>query len=1289
MKAKQVLGCLLSAAMVTSCLPGTAFAAGAANKPTDGGKEAVKADDTAGKIVSETTGTKENGIATCGAVKDDGIVTYKVYLPDGYSEDMSYPTVYLMPYDGYSADIYINDGIAETLDSIMNGEDAIPMVVVMPEFTETQDYDTLLGEVVADVEAKYSVIPDKQYRAILGVNVGGYMAYENALVAKSDLFYGVGSHMGDFISEANPYLEKGAITDNLPDSSVIRSGDYYYYIDAPNGDAATTVAGGTKDIGYKLEVNSGAYGAFAERYRNYGGATSDLQYVEYAVLAGNADADYYLAALGRSMNRFSTRFTENIYDASLSCTPQAVTSDVKSAKAEVTLTMKEDIAKFAKEMPEVEVTVQMSDPDSGEILDTQTKNVKELAAGESTKIGFDLDTAKMADGINTTLTAEISFMGMSHQAGSLSMVAVQDTGTADDEQQVDLMGDWYFKAYKPYSRNDASTVELDKVANLTEQEYTSWGVVQPCLGWWTADFDESLGGNANYSGYAWYVRTFDLPEEKDFKTEGLVVAVGCFDESNEVYINGKLIGSNGINFNDEGVGFYDGSNPWDVNNVYALDSSVLNYGGKNTIAIRTCNSSGGGGWYQGPVGIYTVAAYNKAAGKPSVYASDDIAGAVKEAAAAQQNALETENIEAYQNTLSVEYYESGYDRARRVAQASDWMNIYDNIKVTDTGVGVFVDGDLYNYQAARVITGEKDGETVEILNDPEVSEYYKVEDGQTIMYGSHSRFFQDDYVSEALDGTTQTFRVYLPEGYYEEGNAQRYPTLYLLHGINSQSTTYAIDKIDQVLDEAIAAGEIEPMIVVIPDDPTKSSFWGGKYADMVTDDLLPTVDKRYRTIDDERYRMTSGCSMGGGGSVNIGMFNSDLFSGVISFYGAIRMVENGYTAAAQTSDGYLNQFSVFLACGNQDMYAFYDDQELLSRVLTEKGVEHFHLIDVGAHDNIFYLPQFVPSLAYVTGHMYHTEDSAEILSGTADVNVTDKLEVTYNVAVGDKVSDYLNQVMALDGTVSTPDLSIPVEVVVTQNGVKVADVTDYQTAGAATTLTNTISIPTDDLDLSADYTVDVYATVLENTAYIASTTVSSYQTGIYNVDGEDVYYVDGQRQYITDVVQVGNAWYNLVNGVVQKQVTVAGNAYGWWYINEDGIVDFNYTGLAPNTYGWWYVENGAVSFAANGLVYDSKYGWWYVERSAINFGYTGLVQNAYGWWYVEGGAINFQATGLVQNAYGWWYVENGAINFNYNSLALNAYGWWKITGGQVDFGFTGYVNYGGVNYRVVNGQVQF
>lgn len=59
------------------------------------------------------------------------------------------------------------------------------------------------------------------------------------------------------------------------------------------------------------------------------------------------------------------------------------------------------------------------------------------------------------------------------------------------------------------------------------------------------------------------------------------------------------------------------------------------------------------------------------------------------------------------------------------------------------------------------------------------------------------------------------------------------------------------------------------------------------------------------------------------------------------------------------------------------------------------------------------------------------------------------------------------------------------------------------------------------------------------------------------VDGEDVYYLNGTRQYVTDVAKVNGTWYNLVNGVVQKKVTVAKNHNGWWYINKDGKVDFS------------------------------------------------------------------------------------------------------------------------------------
>ncbi len=326
----------------------------------------------------------------------------------------------------------------------------------------------------------------------------------------------------------------------------------------------------------------------------------------------------------------------------------------------------------------------------------------------------------------------------------------------------------------------------------------------------------------------------------------------------------------------EGIGVYDGSNPWDVNCVYDIDSSILNYGGTNTIAVRMCNSTGGGGWYEGPVGLYSVAAYNKASGKPSVYAGEAETNAVLDAVQVEKAAIEAKDMDAYLATLSPDFFESGYDRTRQADMIGGWFENYDSIAITDTGAGVFVDGDLFDYQATRKVVGTKDGaETV--ISEGEINDYYKVEDGTAKLYGSHSRFFLDSYYSEST-GNEETARIYLPEGYFDADNVKRYPTLYLFHGINSSSMTYAIDRINEVLDKAIANGEIREMIVVIPDDPTKSSFWRGQYASMVTDDLLPIVDERYRTIDDERYRFTAGCSMGGAGSFGLGLTNPNLWA---------------------------------------------------------------------------------------------------------------------------------------------------------------------------------------------------------------------------------------------------------------------------------------------------------------------------------------------------------------------------------------------------------------------------
>ena len=226
-----------------------------------------------------------------------------------------------------------------------------------------------------------------------------------------------------------------------------------------------------------------------------------------------------------------------------------------------------------------------------------------------------------------------------------------------------------------------------------------------------------------------------------------------------------------------------------------------------------------------------------------------------------------------------------------------------------------------------------------------------------------------------------------------------------------------------------------------------------------------------------------------------------------------------------------------------------------------------------------------------------------------------------------------------------------------------------------------------------------------------------YETGIYTVDGEDVYYVDGIRQTTTDVVQIESKWYNLVNGAVQKKETVAKSSIGWLYIGKDGIADFDYTGFASNQNGDWYVVNGMVKFDQNSVFkdengvigskgvwyyvvenkvqhdftglanYKNENGWWYIKNGKVDFSVKTVAKNKNGWWLIRGGKVDFSANTVAKNENGWWRIENGKVNFNYNGIAKNENGWWYIRGGKVNFNYNGYVKADGIRYMVKNGKV--
>src|ERR1041385_1326034 len=84
------------------------------------------------------------------------------------------------------------------------------------------------------------------------------------------------------------------------------------------------------------------------------------------------------------------------------------------------------------------------------------------------------------------------------------------------------------------------------------------------------------------------------------------------------------------------------------------------------------------------------------------------------------------------------------------------------------------------------------------------------------------RFVSGSAPSPAL-GAAVSYTAYLPHG-YSPRSSRRYPVLYLLHGRGDSMTAWT--RVKAELDRLIAAGQVPPVIAVLPDAPWSS---GGSY----------------------------------------------------------------------------------------------------------------------------------------------------------------------------------------------------------------------------------------------------------------------------------------------------------------------------------------------------------------------------------------------------------------------------------------------------------------------------
>jgi endo-1,4-beta-xylanase len=144
------------------------------------------------------------------------------------------------------------------------------------------------------------------------------------------------------------------------------------------------------------------------------------------------------------------------------------------------------------------------------------------------------------------------------------------------------------------------------------------------------------------------------------------------------------------------------------------------------------------------------------------------------------------------------------------------------------------------------------------------------------------------FSSKAL-GAEVSYLVYLPPGYEKE--KKRYPVIYWLHGLGGNQRAGATVFVPHV-ERAIRGGALPPAIVVVVNGMVNSFYcdWAdGKrpVESVIVKDLIPHVDKTYRTVARREGRVIQGYSMGGYGAAHLGLKYPDVFGAVVVDAGAL------------------------------------------------------------------------------------------------------------------------------------------------------------------------------------------------------------------------------------------------------------------------------------------------------------------------------------------------------------------------------------------------------------------
>ena len=197
------------------------------------------------------------------------------------------------------------------------------------------------------------------------------------------------------------------------------------------------------------------------------------------------------------------------------------------------------------------------------------------------------------------------------------------------------------------------------------------------------------------------------------------------------------------------------------------------------------------------------------------------------------------------------------------------------------------------------------------------------------------------------------YRVYIPPC-YEVNQEDRYPVLYLMHGQSFTDDQWDRMGVDEKSNRLIASGQIPELLIVMPRDRYGGQPSESQFGEVIVKELMPLIDRTYRTKPERLYRAVGGLSRGAGWSVHLAVNYWMLFSALGAHSPAIFYEDAQHMRDLLDAIPRSSLPRIFMDVGDKDRPEIMQAALWFEGLLNERDIPHEYHMFSGYHDEIYW-----------------------------------------------------------------------------------------------------------------------------------------------------------------------------------------------------------------------------------------------------------------------------------------------------------------------------------------------